>query len=151
LYICKIDFRSGSKIKKGDFQILSNKVLLNTRIAFGKLAFERKLTHLRPCRKSYNPDNPIKQGDASCQSLIISNIAICWITPNKTSLHTRSINTTSSETINAALLAFKEANSDGIIQVSTGGGSFASGLGVAESYKGAIALAEFAHAMDGLL
>jgi fructose-bisphosphate aldolase class II len=57
------------------------------------------------------------------------------------------INTTSSETINAALLAFKEANSDGIIQVSTGGGSFASGLGVGQSYKGAIALAEFAHAM----
>ncbi|NDY71498.1 class II fructose-bisphosphate aldolase [Desulfobacter hydrogenophilus] len=57
------------------------------------------------------------------------------------------INTTSSETINAALLAFKEANSDGIIQVSTGGGSFASGLGVGESYKGAIALAEFAHVM----
>ncbi len=57
------------------------------------------------------------------------------------------INTTSSETINAALLAFKEANSDGIIQVSTGGGSFASGLGVGESYKGAIALAEFARSM----
>ncbi|BBO83975.1 class II fructose-bisphosphate aldolase [Desulfosarcina ovata subsp. sediminis] len=57
------------------------------------------------------------------------------------------INTTSSETINAALLAFKEANSDGIIQVSTGGGSFASGLGVNESYKGAIALAEFARSM----
>ena len=57
------------------------------------------------------------------------------------------INTTSSETINAALLAFKEANSDGIIQVSTGGGSFASGLGVGQSHKGAVALAEFAHAM----
>ncbi|NWH05940.1 class II fructose-bisphosphate aldolase [Desulfobacter latus] len=57
------------------------------------------------------------------------------------------INITSSETINAALLAFKEADSDGIIQVSTGGGGFASGLGVGQSCKGAIALAEFAHAM----
>ncbi|MFT6791764.1 MAG: fructose-bisphosphate aldolase class II [Cellvibrionaceae bacterium] len=57
------------------------------------------------------------------------------------------INTTSSETINAALLAFKEANSDGIIQVSTGGGKFASGLGVGSMAKGAIALATYAHLM----
>lgn len=55
------------------------------------------------------------------------------------------INITSSETINAALLAFKEANSDGIIQVSTGGGKFASGQGVGSMAKGAIALASFAH------
>ncbi len=57
------------------------------------------------------------------------------------------INTTSSETINAALLAFKEANSDGIIQVSTGGGKFASGLGVGDMSKGAMALAVYAHMM----
>lgn len=57
------------------------------------------------------------------------------------------INITSSETINAALLAFKEANSDGIIQVSTGGATFASGLGVASMSKGAIALAQYAHTM----
>ncbi len=59
------------------------------------------------------------------------------------------INITSSETINAALLAFKEANSDGIIQVSTGGGSFGSGLGVGNSWKGALALADFARSMAG--
>lgn len=57
------------------------------------------------------------------------------------------INITSSETINAALLAFKEANSDGIIQVSTGGGKFASGLGVGSMAKGAIALACYTHIM----
>lgn len=57
------------------------------------------------------------------------------------------INVTSSETINAALLAFKEADSDGIIQVSTGGGKFASGLGVGAMSTGAIALALYAHAM----
>lgn len=57
------------------------------------------------------------------------------------------INITSSSTINAALLAFKEANSDGIIQVSTGGGSFGSGLGVADAAKGAIALAVYTHIM----
>lgn len=57
------------------------------------------------------------------------------------------INITSSQTINAALLAFKEANSDGIIQVSTGGGTFGSGLGVNDAVKGAIALAEYAHTM----
>ncbi len=57
------------------------------------------------------------------------------------------INITSSSTINAALLAFKEANSDGIIQVSTGGGSFGSGLGVNDMAKGAIALAVYTHIM----
>lgn len=57
------------------------------------------------------------------------------------------INITSSETINAALLAFKEANSDGIIQVSTGGGKFASGQGVGSMAKGAIALASYTHLM----
>ncbi len=57
------------------------------------------------------------------------------------------INITSSETINAALLAFKEAKSDGIIQVSTGGGKFGSGQGVGDAVKGAIALADYARAM----
>jgi fructose-bisphosphate aldolase class II len=57
------------------------------------------------------------------------------------------INITSSETINAALLAFKEANSDGIIQVSVGGGKFASGLGVGSMVKGGIALAVYTHLM----
>ena len=55
------------------------------------------------------------------------------------------INVTSSETLNAALLAFKESNSDGIIQVSTGGGKFASGIGIGSMAKGAIALASLAH------
>ncbi len=57
------------------------------------------------------------------------------------------INITSSETINAALLAFKEANSDGIIQVSTGGAKFASGIGLGSMSKGAIALAIYTHTM----
>lgn len=57
------------------------------------------------------------------------------------------INVSSSETANAALLGFKEANSDGIIQVSTGGGKFASGVGVGDMAKGAIALANYIHIM----
>jgi fructose-bisphosphate aldolase class II len=57
------------------------------------------------------------------------------------------INITSSETINAALLAFKEAKSDGIIQVSVGGGKFASGLGVGSMVEGGIALAVYTHLM----
>lgn len=57
------------------------------------------------------------------------------------------INISSSETINAALLAFKEANSDGIIQVSVGGGKFASGQGVGSMVKGGIALAVYTHLM----
>ncbi len=55
------------------------------------------------------------------------------------------INCTSSETINAALKGFSDAGSDGIIQFSTGGAEFASGLGVKEMVTGAVALAEFAH------
>src|SRR3954468_13473000 len=55
------------------------------------------------------------------------------------------INVTSSETVNAALRGFADAGSDGIIQVSTGGAEFASGLGIKEMVTGAVALAEFAH------
>ncbi|WP_375478120.1 class II fructose-bisphosphate aldolase [uncultured Jatrophihabitans sp.] len=55
------------------------------------------------------------------------------------------INCTSSETVNAALRGFAEAGSDGIIQVSTGGAEFASGLSVKDMVVGAAALAEFAH------
>ena len=55
------------------------------------------------------------------------------------------INVTSSETLNAAMKGFAEAESDGIIQVSTGGAEFLSGLAVKTMPVGAIALAEFAH------
>jgi len=55
------------------------------------------------------------------------------------------INITSLSTINGALKAFAEAGSDGIIQVSTGGGSFASGLALADAAYGAIVLAEAIH------
>ncbi|MBO0852894.1 MAG: class II fructose-bisphosphate aldolase [Nocardia sp.] len=55
------------------------------------------------------------------------------------------INCTSSETINAAIRGFAEAGSDGIIQFSTGGSEFGSGLGVKDMVTGAVALAEFAH------
>ncbi|HWC82795.1 MAG TPA: class II fructose-bisphosphate aldolase [Pseudonocardiaceae bacterium] len=54
------------------------------------------------------------------------------------------INVTSSETINAALRGFAEAESDGIIQVSTGGAEFASGTKVKDMVTGASALAEYA-------
>ena len=57
------------------------------------------------------------------------------------------INVTSTETANAVLLGFKEADSDGIIQVSTGGAEFLSGLGVKDMAKGAIALADYVHYM----
>lgn len=57
------------------------------------------------------------------------------------------INCTSSETINAAMKGFAEAESDGIIQFSTGGSEFGSGLGVKNKVAGAKALAAFAHEM----
>ncbi|NNC89936.1 MAG: class II fructose-bisphosphate aldolase [Akkermansiaceae bacterium] len=55
------------------------------------------------------------------------------------------INITSLTTANGALKAFADAKSDGIIQVSTGGGQFASGLNVADAAFGAIVLAEAVH------
>jgi fructose-bisphosphate aldolase, class II len=55
------------------------------------------------------------------------------------------INVTSSQTLNAALRGFAEAESDGILQVSTGGAEYLSGQGVKDMVTGAVALANFAH------
>jgi fructose-bisphosphate aldolase class II len=55
------------------------------------------------------------------------------------------VNCMGSEAVNAALKGFADAGSDGIIQFSTGGAEFASGLGVKDMVTGAVALAEFAH------
>lgn len=56
-------------------------------------------------------------------------------------------NVTSTETVNAVLLGLQNAKSDGIIQISTGGAEFVSGLGVKNMVKGSIALANYIHAM----
>src|SRR5882724_1785546 len=55
------------------------------------------------------------------------------------------INVSSSQTLNAALKGFADAESDGIIQVSTGGAEYLSGQPVKDMVTGATALAEFAH------
>ncbi len=55
-----------------------------------------------------------------------------------------SINVTSSQTLNAAIRGFAEADSDGIVQVSTGGAEYLSGQGVKDMVTGAVALAHFA-------
>lgn len=55
------------------------------------------------------------------------------------------VNISSLPTLNAAFKAFADNKSDGIIQVSTGGGEFASGLNVKNAALGAIVLAEAAH------
>ncbi len=57
------------------------------------------------------------------------------------------INVTSLPTINGALKAFAESKSDGIIQVSTGGGEFASGSSIKDMALGAIVLAEAVHTL----
>ena len=57
------------------------------------------------------------------------------------------INVTSITTINGALKAFADSKSDGIIQVSTGGGEFASGIAVKDMAFGALVLAEAAHTL----
>jgi fructose-bisphosphate aldolase, class II len=54
------------------------------------------------------------------------------------------INVTSSQTLNAALRGFAEAESDGIVQMSTGGAEYLSGAGVKDMVTGAVALAHFA-------
>ncbi|MDT8446700.1 MAG: class II fructose-bisphosphate aldolase [bacterium] len=55
------------------------------------------------------------------------------------------INVSSMSTANAVLKGLADAGSDGIIQVSTGGGQFASGLSVNDSALGAISLAQHVH------
>src|SRR3712207_6205635 len=54
------------------------------------------------------------------------------------------INVTSSQTLNAALQGFAEAESDGIIQVSTGGAEYLSGPTVKDMVTGSVAFAAFA-------
>lgn len=55
------------------------------------------------------------------------------------------INVTSSQTLNAALKGFADAESDGIIQVSVGAAAYLSGIGVNDRVTGSLALAAFAH------
>jgi fructose-bisphosphate aldolase class II len=55
------------------------------------------------------------------------------------------INVTSLTTANGVLKGLAESKSDGIIQVSTGGASFASGAAVKDMALGAIAIAEHVH------
>jgi fructose-bisphosphate aldolase, class II len=57
------------------------------------------------------------------------------------------INVTSSQTLNAALRGFADAESDGIIQVSTGGAEYLSGAAVKDMVIGSVALAHFARAV----
>lgn len=54
------------------------------------------------------------------------------------------INVSSSQTLNAALAGFAEAESDGIIQVSTGGAEYLSGPTVKDMITGSVAFAAFA-------
>jgi fructose-bisphosphate aldolase class II len=54
------------------------------------------------------------------------------------------INVSSSQTLNAALRGFAEAESDGIVQVSTGGAEYLSGPTVKDMVTGAVAFAAYA-------
>ena len=54
------------------------------------------------------------------------------------------INVTSSQTLNAALAGFAEAESDGIIQVSTGGAEYLSGPTIKNMVAGSLAFAAYA-------
>ena len=54
------------------------------------------------------------------------------------------VNVTSSQTLNAAIRGFAEAESDGIIQVSTGGAAYWSGASVKDMVAGSVGFATFA-------
>ena len=54
------------------------------------------------------------------------------------------INITSSSSVTAAIQGFAEAESDGIIQVSVGGGQYASGSTIKDAVVGSLALAAYA-------
>ena len=54
------------------------------------------------------------------------------------------INVTSSQTLNAALRGFAEAESDGIIQISNGGANYFSGSNINDMVTGSLAFAAFA-------
>jgi len=55
------------------------------------------------------------------------------------------VNVSSSETLTAALRGFAEAESDGIVEVTTGAAAYVSGAAVGQAHSGARALAAFAH------
>ena len=57
------------------------------------------------------------------------------------------VNVTSTQTLNAALRGFTEADSDGIVQISVGGAEYFSGAGVGDAVTGAVAFAEVAHVL----
>ena len=61
------------------------------------------------------------------------------------------INVTSSQTLNAALKGFADAESDGIIQISVGGAAYVSGIGVNDRVTGPLAvnMATFIGASQG--
>jgi fructose-bisphosphate aldolase, class II len=54
------------------------------------------------------------------------------------------VNVSSSETLNAALRGFAEAESDGIVELTSGGATYVSGAAVGRGERGATALAAFA-------
>lgn len=78
---------------------------------------------------------------------VVSNEKYCKMIDNakKNKFAYPAINVTSQATANAVLEAFAETKSDGIIQVSTGGGEFASGMAIKDSALGAISIAQHIH------
>src|SRR4029453_693573 len=55
------------------------------------------------------------------------------------------INVSSSQTLNAALRGFADAESDGIVQISTGGAEYLAGPTVKDMVSGSVAFAAYAH------
>ncbi len=88
---------------------------------------------------------PLEELTQQCPSPPLRSTPRCSTAPRPAPSRTPRSTCTSSQTLNAALRGFAEAESDGIVQVSTGGAEFASGQLVKDMVTGAVALAEFAH------
>ena len=112
-----------------------------TRLGFetaSKVAFKREKTYKKPL-------NPPKKGYFSMPIANYEQYGQMLDAAKKGKYAYPAINVTSTSTANAAIAAFAASKSDGIVQVSTGGGEFASGQNVKDAALGAISLAQHCH------
>ena len=91
-----------------------------------------------------DPDRYPTRRAEPCPSQLLRSTPRCSTRRSRTSYAYPAINVSSSQTLNAALQGFTEAGSDGIVQVSTGGGEYASGPTIKNMVTGAVALAAYA-------
>ena len=127
------DFKRSNRIKVFVWTRRSKAIALDTSAFLSKSGLARSLRSTKPKRYHTMPIATPEQYGKMLDAAQKGDYAY------------PAVNVTSITTINAALKAFADAKSDGIIQVSTGGGQFASGLNNKDAAFGAIVLAEATH------